>query len=104
MLMRLDFDGGGELGDSQRLKTKEQTLVQTIVVLIRNTTWRCGKVEKSIVEHLHKRHRNFGRPGVSVKDIMQNLNFTGAKKDECIDAIKRLEKRNIVKILPLPAV
>jgi hypothetical protein len=104
MLMRLDFDGGGELGDTQRLKAKEQTLVQTIVVLIRNTTWRCGKVEKSIVEHLHKRHRNFGKPGVSIKDIMLNLNFTGAKKDECIDAIKRLEKRNIVKILPLTAV
>ena len=33
---------------------------------------------------------------------MKNLNLTGAKKDECIDAIKRLEKRNIVKILPLP--
>jgi len=90
------------MGDSQRRKTREQTLVQTIVVLIRNTTWRCGKVEKSIVEHLYRRHKNFGKPGASIRDIMQNLNFTGAKKDECIDAIKRLEKRNIVKILPLP--
>ena len=87
--------------DSRRRKVKEQTLVQTIVVLIRNTTWRCGKVEKSIVRHLYKRNKNFGKPGVSMGDIMQNLNFTGAKKDECIDAIKRLEKRNIVKILPL---
>ena len=90
----------GEMGDSRR-KTRDQTLVQTIVVLIRNTTWRCGKVEKSIVRHLYKRHRNFGKPGVSVRDIMQNLNVTGAKKDECIDAIKRLEKRNIVKIMLL---
>ena len=88
------------MGDSRR-KTRDQTLVQTIVVLIRNTTWRCGKVEKSIVRHLYKRHRNFGKPGVSVRDIMLNLNVTGAKKDECIDAIKRLEKRNIVKIMPL---
>jgi hypothetical protein len=89
------------MGDSPRQKAKEQTLVRTIVVLIRNTTWRCGKVEKSIVRHLYKRHRNFGRPGASIRDIMQNLNLSGAKKDECIDAIKRLEKRNIVKILPL---
>jgi hypothetical protein len=89
------------VGDSQRLKAREQTLVRTIVVLIRNTTWRCGKVEKSIVRHLYKRHRNFGRPGVSIRDIIQNLNFVGEKKDECIDALKRLEKRNIVKILPL---
>jgi hypothetical protein len=93
----------GEMGDSRR-KTRDQTLVQTIVVLIRNTTWRCGKVEKSIVRHLYKRHRNFGKPGVSVRDIMQNLNVTGAKKDECIDAIKRLEKRNIVKIMLLQAI
>jgi hypothetical protein len=89
------------MGDSPRRKAKEQTLVRTIVVLIRNTTWRCGKVEKSIVRHLYKRHRNFGKPGVSIRDIMQNLNFSGSKKDECMDAIKRLEKRNIVKILPL---
>jgi hypothetical protein len=87
------------VGDSKRRKAKEQTLVRTIVVLIRNTTWRCGKVEKSIVRHLYKRHINFGKPGVSIRDIMQNLNFVGEKKDECIDALKRLEKRNIVKIM-----
>jgi len=99
--MLIDSVGGGELGDSTRRKLKEQTLVRTIVVLIRNTTWRCGKVEKSIVHHLYKRHRIFGKPGTSVRDIMQNLDFAGEKKDECIDALKRLEKRNIVKILPL---
>jgi hypothetical protein len=93
--------GGEEMGDSQRRKATEQTLVRTIVILIRNTTWRCGKVEKSIVRHLYKRNKNFGKSGVSMGDIMQNLNFTGPKKDECIDAIRRLEKRNIVKILPL---
>ena len=89
------------MGELPKRKAKEQTLVRTLVVLIRNTTWRCGKVEKSIVRHLYKRHRNFGKPGVSIREIMQNLNLTGTKKDECIDAIKRLEKRNIVKILPL---
>jgi hypothetical protein len=89
------------VGDSKRRKAREQTLVRTIVVLIRNTTWRCGKVEKSIVRHLYKRHRNFGKPGVSIRDIMQHLNLVGERKDECIDALKRLEKRNIVKILPL---
>jgi hypothetical protein len=91
----------GELGGLRRRKSNEQTLVQTIVVLIRNTTWRCGKLEKSIVQHLYKRHANFGKPSMPMRDIMQNLNLTGKKKDECLDAIKRLEKRNIVKILPL---
>jgi hypothetical protein len=82
-------------------KNKENTLVKTIVILIRNTTWRCGKLEKSIVRHLHKRHENLGNTNVSVGDIMQNLNFTGEKKSEFLDALKRLEKRNIVRLLPL---
>ena len=89
------------MGDPRGRKSKEQTLVRTIVVLIRNTTWRCGKLEKSIVQHLYKRHQNFGKAEVSVKDIMVNLNITGEKKDECLDALRRLEKRNIVKITPL---
>ena len=88
------------MGDSRGRKANEQTLVKTIVVLIRNTTWRCGKLEKSIVRHLYKRNENFGKPGVTVKEIMVNLNITGEKKDECLDALKRLEKRNIVKMMP----
>lgn len=100
MLARLAYVGRGDLGDLRR-KTKEQTLVKTIVVLIRNTTWRCGKLEKSIVRHLHKRHENFGSKDLSVGDIMQNLNLAGEKKSEFLDALKRLEKRNIVKLLPL---
>ena len=88
----------GEMGDSRGRKSNEQTLVRTIVVLIRNTTWRCGKLEKSIVRHLYKRHVNFGKPGVTIRDIMLNLNITGEKKGECLDALRRLEKRNIVKI------
>jgi len=89
------------LGGLRGRKSNEQTLVHTIVVLIRNTTWRCGKLEKSIVKHLYKRRVNFGKPSMSIREITQNLNLTGKKKDECLDAIKRLEKRNIVKILPL---
>ncbi|MCW4007678.1 MAG: hypothetical protein NWF09_03160 [Candidatus Bathyarchaeota archaeon] len=84
----------------RKRKSNEQTLVHTIVVLMRNTTWRCGKLEKSIVKHLHNRHKNFGKPCMSIRDIMQNLNLTDKKKDEFMDAIKRLEKRNIVKIMP----
>jgi hypothetical protein len=90
-----------EMGESRGRKTNEQTLVKTIVVLMRNSTWRCGKLEKSIVNHLYKRHQKFAPPEASVKEIMVNLNITGEKKDECLDALHRLEKRNIVKIKPL---
>ncbi len=75
--------------------------MKTIVILLRHTTWRCGKLEKSIVNHLHKRHENFGSKDTSVGDIMQKLDFAGKKRGELVDALKRLEKRNIVKLLPL---
>lgn len=78
----------------------EQTLVKQLAILIRNTTWRCGKLEKSIVKHLHKKHENFGRRGVPVGDMMQNLDFEGEKRNEFLDALRRLEKRNIVRLLP----
>jgi hypothetical protein len=89
------------MGDTCCKRSSERPPVQTIVVLNRNTTWRCGKLEKSIVNHLYKRYRNFGRPGESINDIMLNLNLTGEKTDSCIDALLRLEKRNIVTITPL---
>jgi len=89
------------LGGLKEFKTNETTIVKTIVVLLRNTTWRCGKLERAIVTHLRNRRQNFGRSKVSVIDIMHHLNIKGEKKEECIDAIKRLEKRNIVRILPL---
>lgn len=78
----------------------EQTLVKQLAVLIRNTTWRCGKLEKSIVKHLHKKHENFGKTGVPVSDMIRNLDFTGEKRNEFLDALRRLEKRNIVRLMP----
>ena len=91
----------GDTGDLSQRKASEQTLVKNIVVLIRNTTWRCGKLEKSIVKHLHKKNENFGNRGVSVTDMMQNLNFTGEKRNEFLDALRRLEKRHIIRIMPM---
>ncbi|MCL2476233.1 hypothetical protein [Candidatus Bathycorpusculum sp.] len=90
-----------DMGESRGKKSSDKTPVQTIVVLNRNTTWRCGKLEKSIVNHLYKRHKTFGRPGVSVKDILLNLDITGENTDNCLDALRRLEKRNIVTITAL---
>jgi hypothetical protein len=89
----------GAIGDLSKRQTSEQTIVRTIVILIRNTTWRCGKLERSIVRHLYKRHENFGKSEMSVKDMMHNLNLTGEKRNEFLDALRRLEKRNIVRLL-----
>ncbi len=92
------FQWWGQYEDLSKRQTSEQTLVRTIVVLIRNTTWRCGKLERSIVKHLHKRHENFGKSEMSVKDMMHTLNLSGEKRNEFLDALRRLEKRNIVKL------
>jgi predicted nucleic-acid-binding protein len=77
----------------------ERRLVKTIVVLIRNTTWRCGKLERVIVKHLYNKHTLLGKTEMPINDILQSLKLTGKKKNEFLDAVKRLERRNIIKIL-----
>ena len=89
----------GATGDLYKRQTSEPALVRTLVVLIRNTTWRCGKLERSIVKHLHKKNENFGKSEMSVNDMMSNLNLAGEKRNEFLDALRRLEKRNIVRLL-----
>lgn len=83
---------GKKYGETQRL-------VRAIVVLIRNTTWRCGKLERLIVKNLYRRNVNFGGPGTPVKEMIQSFKLTGRKRNEFLDAIRRLERRNIVRIL-----
>jgi hypothetical protein len=78
----------------------DQTFVKSVVVLMRNTTWRCGKLERSIIKHLHKRHENFGNSEISIKEMMTHLNLTSEKRNEFLDALRRLEKRNIVRLNP----
>ena len=75
-----------------------QRLVKAIVLLIRNTTWRCGKLERVIVKNLCRRNASLGKPGMSVKEMIQSYKLTGKKKSEFLDALKRLERRNIVRI------
>jgi hypothetical protein len=76
-----------------------QRLLKAIVVLIRNTTWRCGKLERLIVKHLYKRNAGFGKPEIQIKEMLQNFQLTGKKKNEFLDAVRRLERRNIIRIL-----
>jgi hypothetical protein len=83
---------GKKNGDTQRL-------VRAIVVLIRNTTWRCGKLERLVVSNLYRRKVVFGGPGIPVKEMIQSFKLTGKKRNELLDAIKRLERRNIVRVL-----
>jgi len=84
---------------TKRRKPETKRLVKAIVVLIRNTTWRCGKLERLIVKHLHKRNAGFGKPEMPIKEMLQSFKLTGKKKNEFLDALRRLERRNIIRIL-----
>ena len=72
--------------------------MRAIVILIRNTTWRCGKLERSIVSILYRRNADFGGPGMPVGEMLRSFKIAGNKRNEFLDAIKRLERRNIVEI------
>ena len=78
--------------------SETKRLVRAIAVLIRNTTWRCGRLERLIVKHLYKRNAGFGKPEMPIKDMLKNFELTGKKKNEFLDAIRRLERRNIIRI------
>jgi hypothetical protein len=80
---------------------RKKKLVESIVILIRNTTWKCGRLERLIVRHLSSRKVNFGKPEMPLKDMIQSFSLAGKKKSEFLDAIKRLERRNIIRILRL---
>jgi hypothetical protein len=68
------------------------------IVLTSNSNWRCGKLERSIIIYLRKRNLLF-KKDTSIKELVNTLTMSHYSKDECLDAIKRLEKRKIVMLL-----
>ncbi|MEM2946958.1 MAG: hypothetical protein QXN96_01825 [Candidatus Bathyarchaeia archaeon] len=89
------------MGLKEKRKKDRGRFRRAIVVLIRNTTWRCGKLERLIVKHLHKESTGLGKLGTPLTDMLQSFKLSGKKRNEFLDAIKRLERRNIVKILSI---
>jgi hypothetical protein len=53
------------------------------------------------VKHLHKRNTSLGKAEMPVTEMLKSFKVSGKKKNEFLDAIKRLERRNIVRILKL---
>jgi len=73
-------------------------MLKSIAILLRNTTWKCGKIERLVVNYLQRRHQRCGSAQTPVKDMMQHFELSGKQKSEFLEAIRRLEKRNIIKI------
>jgi hypothetical protein len=83
---------------SRRTRQKAGRMIQSIAILLKNTTWKCGKVECLVVNYLGDQIRKFGRAQTPVKEMLQHFKLKGKQKSEFFDAIKRLEKRHIIKI------
>ncbi|MCK5628621.1 hypothetical protein KAI12_04060, partial [Candidatus Bathyarchaeota archaeon] len=66
----------------------DKKLVRTMVVLLRNTTWRCGKIEKPIVSYLRKRKNIFGKSETALRDVMKIMSYAGFKRQDFLDALK----------------
>ncbi|PVX25187.1 MAG: hypothetical protein CW691_05435 [Candidatus Bathyarchaeum sp.] len=75
-----------------------QNVLKSIVTLIRNTTWKCGKIERSVVNYLQRKRQRNGAAQSPVTDIMQHFEVNGKQKSEYIEALQRLERRNIIKL------
>ena len=82
----------------RRRGLEAQRMVMSIATLIRNTTWKCGKIERLVVDYLRHRLQRFGSPQIPVIEMMHYFELNGKQKSEFLEAIRRLEKRNIIKI------
>ncbi|MEM1507528.1 MAG: hypothetical protein QXU02_03075 [Candidatus Bathyarchaeia archaeon] len=83
---------------ARKSKKETQRMLKAVVVLLRNTTWKCGRVERLIVEYLQSHLIKYGTPRSSVKEITQYFTVNGKSKNELFDALKRLERRRIIEI------
>ena len=73
-------------------------LARAVAFLLRDTTWKCGRVEQLAVNHLRTQLQRRGRSQTPVKDILEHFELDGKQRNEFLDALKRLEKRRIIKI------
>jgi len=73
-------------------------MIRAVAVLIRNTTWKCGRIERLVVNYLRRQLQRCGHAQTPVKDMLQYFKLSGKQKSEFLEAIKRLERRHIIKI------
>jgi len=88
----------GEKTLVKRRGIEAQKTLSSIATLLRNTTWKCGKIERLVVDYLQRRHQRCGATQTPVNEIMQHFEVSGKQKSEFLEAMRRLEKRNIIRI------
>jgi len=81
----------------RRSGREAQRMIRAIAILLRNTTWKCGRMERLVVNYLRRQLQRCGRAQTPVKDMLQYFKLSGKQKSEFFEAIKRLERRRIIK-------
>jgi hypothetical protein len=84
-----------------RKMRSSRELTKAMAVLIRNTTWRCGRVQRLAIDYLRRQFKIFGRARTPIREMLNHFKLKGKRKSEFLDAVERLEKRRIIKIVRL---
>jgi len=82
----------------RRPRTETQKMFRAVAVLLRNTTWKCGRIERLVISYLQDHLRKDGRRWSRIKDMIQYFKLQGKQRSEFFDALKRLERRRIIRI------
>ena len=83
---------------ARRSKRETQKMLRAIAVLLRNTTWKCGRIERLVISYLQNHLRKTGTAWSRIRDMVQHFKLQGKQKSEFFDALRRLEKRHIIRI------
>lgn len=77
---------------------ESQSVVDAFVILLRNTTWKCGRVERLIINYL-RRQLQHGKSQSLIKDIVEHFELKGKQEQQFFEAAERLETRGLIKIV-----
>ncbi len=88
------------LGDAMNNKDQDacalptKLLLESTLILLRNSTYKCGKLERQIVQFLQRKLRK-----ATVKSLLNNFKNMGARARQRIyESIRRLHHRKIIEI------
>lgn len=73
-------------------------MLEATIVLLRNTTWKCGRVERLVVNYLRSQKGYGGCAQSQVKDMLEHFKSKKIRNYQFFEALQRLEKRCIVKL------
>ncbi len=83
---------------ARRSKSETQRMLKAIAVLLRNTTWKCGRIERLVISYLQTHLRRSGTSWSHIRDMEQYFKLKGKQKSEFFDALRRLERRQIIRL------